>query len=873
MSKFFYFHFFLGLIFSSFHGYSQTFIDYPIKFSETRNASRLVEFQHSKFVKKITTQDGISYNIEKRYFKDDGINELVFTLSRLGHNVSVKNSKFTFLINDTLKNINFKIDKDSLLIVQPPINFHRFQLKILFNNEVQGIFDIRIVPKTKVSIIIVPLIEPKWSVDGLSKRLNQIYNNINGTISVKVQPIFKSKLISVKEKLDNPSETYDRYTKQMIQLRDEYFERYPNATKKAYYLFVTPEFTNQQIISYAPEKGMFCFANFKDTNHFYRDVSIELSRSILGTNLSSQFKKTNSDSILLTHAAYKNYLSTFNQFNYFDNYEDVRTNSGQIAYYFWEEDTKGNISILNNSFLSSIHRPYKKNYPSFYLNVSNPFFKEITIILNKRINILHIISLLSLIFGVYLVQKKIIIRFFLLQKIKKLTFIFLCAIALIVFIKLYPIINLGYKQFEIFNGKIDELKLLNVEHAVSNVGYNSNEFSNFEPKSYSENFIRKKQEWFKKRSKKVQWFEGVIDGSNRLVQLKHTKSSNTFRFNQKTIYASNHYMILKLKDSNNRVIKTKIYNHLGVDLSNKLTIKDPAKRVLLFTNGYRPTSLGGDFKSMLGDIENHGIEYPNSSNIIYPFDRFNYWHPWKKIDEKFAKRINASDIYFADGHFSVATSNHTSVVNFSTLSSMYPKRCPNPKQHSCFRTLSKNTFQNKYAFLFGKKSTSTYDLLATKSNKEGFKLRYDNGKIAGLNLLQQLNELPNNSKNDTLFIVAHSMGYAYSLGIIDVVRNKINFGGFYIIAPENAIAGSVNTKEWKQIWQYGSKYTNDHADPPCLQDGIAAQSKAQGLPVKNHVFIPHQLYTKKGFFDSHFVGNYKWIFEIPEGEQGYIKQN
>ena len=872
MFRIIFFTFFLGSLMAPFLGNSQTIGGYPIKFSVSENASP-IQFQESYYKKKTITEEGVYYEIEKRYFKENGLNELIFSLSNLPRENPIKRTKFTFLINDTLKNLDWKIVQDSLLIVKSPYNQSRFQLSIRCNDVIKGIFDIRVVPKTKVSIIIVPLIEPKWSVDSLSKRLNQIYNNINGTISLKVQPIFKSKLISAKEKLDNPSITYDRYTRQMIQLRDEYFERHPNATKKAYYLFVTPEFTGEKIKSYAPEKGMFCFANFKETSNIYRDLSIELSRSILGTNLSSQFKKENSDSLLLTHAAYKNYLSTFNQFNFYDNYEDVRTNSGQIAYYFWEEDSKGNIRILNNSFLSSIHRPYKKNYPSFYLNVSNPLFKEITIILNKRINILHIITFLSLITGVILLQKKLIINYLLLKKIKRLLFLILLFGAVYVFLKLYPIINLGYKQYEILNGKIDELKQLNVENAINTVGYNSNEFSNFEPKSYSENFFRKKQEWFKKRSNKVQWFEGVIDGSNKLVQLKHTKSSNSFRFNQTTIYATNHYMILKLKDSNNKVIKTKIYNHLGIDLSNKLTLKDPAKRVLLFTNGYRPTSLGGDFKSMLGDIENHGIEYPNSSNILYPFDRFNYWHPWKKIDEKFAKRINASDIYFADGHFSVATSNHTSVVNFSTLSSMYPKRCPNPKKHTCFRTLSKNTFQNKYAFLFGKKSTSTYDLLATKSNKEGFKLRYDNGKIAGLNLLQQLNELPNNSKNDTLFIVAHSMGYAYSLGIIDVVRNKIKFGGFYIIAPENAIAGKVNPKEWKQIWQYGSKYTEKHTDPPCLQDGIAAQSKAQGLPKKNHVFIPHQLYTKKGFFDSHFVGNYKWVFEIPEGEQGYIKQN
>lgn len=279
--------FFLVSLATSFSIYSQKFIDHPIKFSEANNASRLVVFQQSKFVKKITTEEGISYNIEKRYFKDNGKNELVFNLSRLGSKAFINNSKFTFFINDTLKKLNFKLDEDSLLIIQSPINYHRFQLSIHCNNSIGGIFDIRIVPKTKVSVIIVPLVEPKWSVDSLSKSLNQIYNNINGTVSLKIKPRFKSKLVSLKEKLDNPSETYDRYSKQMIQLRDEYFEHYPDASKKAYYLFVTPGFTDERINSYAPEKGMFCFANFKDTSTIYRDLSIDLSRSILGTNLSN----------------------------------------------------------------------------------------------------------------------------------------------------------------------------------------------------------------------------------------------------------------------------------------------------------------------------------------------------------------------------------------------------------------------------------------------------------------------------------------------------------------------------------------------------------------------------------------------------------
>ena len=133
-----------------------------------------------------------------------------------------------------------------------------------------------------------------------------------------------------------------------------------------------------------------------------------------------------------------------------------------------------------------------------------------------------------------------------------------------------------------------------------------------------------------------------------------------------------------------------------------------------------------------------------------------------------------------------------------------------------------------------------------------------------------LNEIPNRSVNDTLFIVAHSMGYAYSLGIIEELRGKIAFGGYYIISPENASAGKVKLEEWGQVWQYGSDFITD---PPCLQDGVAPQTCAGGLSENERVYIPENLYYKKGFFDSHFIGYYEWIFKIPEGQKGRILQH
>lgn len=260
------------------------------------------------------------------------------------------------------------------------------------------------------------------------------------------------------------------------------------------------------------------------------------------------------------------------------------------------------------------------------------------------------------------------------------------------------------------------------------------------------------------------------------------------------------------------------------------------------------------------------MEFPNSLNRLFSTDRYNYWNPWNQIDEHFKTRLNPTEVYYADGHHSVSTSNHRSILNFTSNSSNYPKRCADLKNHTCYITNSvKNT-------LFGTKRMSTYDLLATKPNKKGFKIRMNSGRIAGRNVYQLLNELPNTSSNDTLYLVVHSMGFAYAQGMIDFLRGKIQFGSYYILAPENASSGKVNASEWKQIWQYGSNLNAPYPDAPCLQDGVAPQVTVKGLPSGHRIMIPATENKHKGYFDSHFIGYYQWVLSIPESHPGYMKQ-
>jgi hypothetical protein len=279
----------------------------------------------------------------------------------------------------------------------------------------------------------------------------------------------------------------------------------------------------------------------------------------------------------------------------------------------------------------------------------------------------------------------------------------------------------------------------------------------------------------------------------------------------------------------------------------------------LFVNGYRPVSLASNINGHLKAIGKNGTEFPNSKNILYNNDRFDYWTPWKNFDQKMIDQINPSEVFYADGHHSASTSNYASTEAFILAKSTYPNPCKNLKRHHCFYTKTATG-----------KVVPTLSLLQRNPNRAGFDLRRKNGRIAGKNLLSILNELPNYSQNDTLFIVAHSMGYAYALGILDVVQGKINGGGFYIFAAENAGSGKVNASYWKEVWQYGVLINGLGKVAPCLQDGIAPQVIAKGISADRHVNFPLKYEAKLGFSNSHFIGNYDWVFELKKGKKGFI---
>jgi hypothetical protein len=276
------------------------------------------------------------------------------------------------------------------------------------------------------------------------------------------------------------------------------------------------------------------------------------------------------------------------------------------------------------------------------------------------------------------------------------------------------------------------------------------------------------------------------------------------------------------------------------------------KNLILFVNGYRPiVNRDGD------PIVGSPLEYDDSNNQVEAGDSRGYW---KGIDAQFMNRIGTRQAVYADGHHSVATSNHGSVGKFSWAFgvSAYAKlKCP---------TLDGICLDKSY--------------LHTTPNFGGFMVRQKNGELAAEDLISKINQGIHifNKETDTLDIVAHSMGYAYSIGMIKKLKAAgIKFGRFYIIAPENAVGGSDDWNKFTEVWQYGSNLGEKGEDAYYLQDGIAPQCPVPNITGKylktktGRIFIPSSVETKS-FLGSHSISNYGWIFtERTQGKDGYIK--
>lgn len=141
------------------------------------------------------------------------------------------------------------------------------------------------------------------------------------------------------------------------------------------------------------------------------------------------------------------------------------------------------------------------------------------------------------------------------------------------------------------------------------------------------------------------------------------------------------------------------------------------------------------------------------------------------------------------------------------------------------------------------------------------------------------------SNNCNIFILVHSMVFAYSLGTVSYHRDKIEpdqnrsrFVRYYIIELENTCSAEEFTPNiFDQVWQYGTaEPSSANTNPNRLveNDGVAPQCGVKGLNWDNpdyaRIGFPENS-NKLNFFDAHSIISYDWIFKIILNRNGYVK--
>lgn len=814
----------------------------------------------------IYLEDSLTYQVP---IKSIGSNETDVVSVHLTNPIA--NNKLYFKAEDLDLELIYVKDNDSTLTLQIPPAEHDHYINAYVDDRLIGKLLVKVYKPITQDVYIITTTEKEVEIDSVSAYMNKIFVQANirfHMIDGIEYPLNKALDI---ERFSNPSSAHDRYTEEMKALRDQFFIDHPDLYKSAFLVFIVPGFVDPFVEGYMVKNKAMAFIKEAEDNSMYHEISRQLAFGIgilehswnadtpeAGTTQNLMDTLGGSE---LVFEQWQKLRHCSNSYSFYDGDEDVRTNNGLVGYYYWEEDAEGNI-IYDQEILDGIKRPYKKNYLSYHLNIRDFMFESIYERGTIRICWWHLAGWFALlVIGIIIkvkfkIRKRLKSRSFLVSLVIKWTLRSILALACFGF---YIFTNQQLVKYEVNSGLLKEFKGESYQEIKKSVLNNEFLRKKDQEELSSEIFVNKDGNWYMKRRERVLYFSSIYDSTDYSTKTKFTVSMDSLilkRFNYKEI-AESHYAVFTTYNLDGKMIDQKAYNHLGIEISSKLKVKDAAKRILLFVNGYRPTSVGHSFEENFNDVLSNGLEYPNSSNHIYSFDRYNYWRPWNEIDLKFIRKLNPAETYYADGHFSVETSNHESIVNFTKASTHYPKRCSDQNNHTCE---------------YYSKSHKSLELLPLKPNKKGFKERRNNGKIAAKNLDMMFNELPNVSDNDTLYIVAHSMGYAYSLGIIDELRGKINFGGIYIIAPENASGGKINRNEWTEVWQYGSNLEKGQEEAPCLQDGIAPQSSVKGLTEDYRAYIPEDLYKRKGFFESHFIGYYSWIFKLEPDQKGFIRQ-
>ena len=297
-----------------------------------------------------------------------------------------------------------------------PARDAHYSVDVFYNgNELIGKLEVRVYPERVEELIVVPVLNKKIDLEQLESYLGQVFKAANVRFNVKKAPSFDASSFKTITKFNSPSLEYKEYTSQMQEIRDAYFQQFPNFEKEAIYIFVIPGFNAPQIREYAVKGKSLGFVQYQsDTLSFFRSMakSIGLGCGQLNVSWIEGPKRGSTDNLMddgegaLLCAWQWDIVNDLNGLHaYYDDYEQVAVDNGRVAFYFWEEDANGNIRIWDNDVMSSIRHPFKRNMQSYHLNIDDYLFQTHWTVWDRNICWWHIIFL-SVALGLAVVLKK-----------------------------------------------------------------------------------------------------------------------------------------------------------------------------------------------------------------------------------------------------------------------------------------------------------------------------------------------------------------------------------------------------------------------------------------------------------------------------------
>src|SRR5690606_38256570 len=123
--------------------------------------------------------------------------------------------------------------------------------------------------------------------------------------------------------------------------------------------FVVPGFVNRELKGYMVKNKAMGFVVKNDARELSHEIGTEYLDGFANIDASDEVRR-NRESWNLDNEEWFRINKNPRVFSIIDDYEEVVTNNGLIAYYFFEQAEDGTIILKNNSFLSSVMRPIKK---------------------------------------------------------------------------------------------------------------------------------------------------------------------------------------------------------------------------------------------------------------------------------------------------------------------------------------------------------------------------------------------------------------------------------------------------------------------------------------------------------------------------------